>query len=324
VADSRNARAPALTIPGVSDAPSQTQRTCPQCRQAMAHLVLHGHQARDVIVDHCARCRLVWFDALESVQLSGRGWVQALRELQRGARHEPSAHRPDTLHCPACRSALKSVHNATRYGRFPALECPQKHGHLHSHSGMLAERGLVRPLLGPERQALAEERRTLTCLNCGAACDGSGEQCSYCKTPLMVIDLPRLAHALRQHPRNWSMSPRPDGVPMRWECRGCGQPLDPSREVACVSCGHAVVAPSLLDITPLLMAVEHELRSAEMAARPYRKKEKRPLHWQETGLGMLHRFWRASDDTRPIDARPAQWIGWIVLALLMLWLFGGR
>jgi hypothetical protein len=37
---------------------------------------------------------------------------------------------------------------------------------------------------------------------------------------------------------------------------------------------------------------------------------------------MLHRWWRASDDTRPIDTRPAQWVGWLVLALLMLWLFG--
>jgi Zn-finger nucleic acid-binding protein len=299
---------------------TQLLRGCPQCAQPMAHLVLQGHHANDVIVDHCAACRLVWFDALESVQLSGRGWVQVLRELQRGARHGPSAHRPDTLHCPSCRSALKSVHNATRYGRCPALECPHRHGHLHSESGMLAERGLVRPLLGPERQALAEERRTLTCLNCGAACDGSGEQCSYCATPLMVVDLPRLAHALRQHAGNWSASPRPDGVPMRWECRGCGQPLDPSREVACTSCGHAVVAPSLLDLTPLLMAAEHELRSAEVAARPYRKKERRPLHWQETGLGMLHRWWRASDDTRPIDTRPAQWIGWIAALLLLLWL----
>jgi hypothetical protein len=305
----------------VSDTPTQMQRACPQCSAAMAHLVLQGHQGKDVIVDHCAPCRLVWFDALESVQLSGRGWVKALRELQRGARGEPSAQRPAQLHCPSCSGMLKSVHNATRYGRFPALECPRQHGHLHSESGMLAERGLVRPLLGPERLALAEERRTLMCLNCGAACDGSGEQCSYCGTPLMVIDLPRLAHALRQRPGKWTDSPTPDGVPMRWECRGCGRPLDPSREVACTSCGHAVVAPSLLDLTPLLMAVEHELRSAEVAARPYRKKQKRPLHWQETGLGMLHRWWRADDRDAPIDLRPAQWIGAIALALLMLWLF---
>jgi hypothetical protein len=191
-----------------------------------------------------------------------------------------------------------------------------------AHSGMLAERGLVRPLLGLERRALAEEERTINCLNCGAGCDGSRDECSYCASPLVVIDLPRLATALRQRAGHWSDSPRPAGVPMRWECRGCGSALDPSREVACASCGHAVVAPSLLDIAPLLTAVEHELRSAEMAARSYRKKEKRPLHWQETGLGMLNRFWRADDNTRPVDLRPAQWIGWIVLALLMLWLFG--
>jgi hypothetical protein len=287
----------------------------------MAHLALQGHGAQPVVVDHCTSCRLVWFDALESVQLAGLGWVRLLRELQRGLHGEPPAARPPSLACPICQTTLKGVHNATRFGRFPALECPQRHGHLHSHSGMLAERGLVRPLLGPERRALAEERRTIHCFNCGAACDGSGGEGSYCLSPLVVIDLPRLATALRQRAGNWSDSPPPDGVPLKWECRGCGRPLDPSRDAACTSCGHAVVAPSLLDITPLLAAIEHELRSSEQAARPYRKKEKRPLHWQETGLGMLHRWWRADDDTRPIDTRPAQWIGWIAALLLMLWLF---
>jgi hypothetical protein len=285
----------------------------------MVHLVLQGHQGNDVVVDHCAPCRLVWFDDLESVQLSGRGWVQALRELQRGARAGPSAQRPAQLSCPSCSSMLKSVHNATRYGRFPALECPQRHGHLHSESGMLAERGLVRPLLGPERQALAEERRTLMCLNCGAACDGRGERCSYCATPLMVIDLPRLAHALRQRPGRWTDSPAPDGVPLSWPCRGCGQPLDPSREVACGSCGHAVVAPSLLDLTPLLLAIEHELRSAEVAARPYRRRQKRPVHWQETGLGMLHRFWRADDDTPEQRLRGGVLVA-AAVAILLWWM----
>ena len=307
---------------GVIDTPTEALRQCPQCAQAMAHLALQGHGAQPVVVDHCGACRLVWFDVLESVHLSGLGWIRLLRELQRGAAAEPPAPRPPTLACPVCRLPLKSVHNATRYGRFPVLECPAAHGHLHGHSGMLAERGLVRPLLGPERRALADERRTLACLNCGAACDGSRDECSYCNSPLVVIDLPRLATALRQRVGHWSDSPPPDGVPMRWECRGCGAALDPSREVACLSCGHAVVAPSLLDINPLLAAVEHELRSAAQAARPYRRKEKRPVHWQETGLGMLHRYLRTDDESAPVDTRPLQWAAWIVLALVMLWLFG--
>jgi len=295
-------------------------RACPQCRQTMTHLALQGHGAQPVVVDHCPGCRLVWFDALESVNLSGLGWIRLLRELQRGVSGDPAAPRRPTLQCPVCGAALKEVHNATRFGRFPVLECPQHHGYLHGHSGMLAERGLVRPLLGPERRALTEEQRTINCLNCGAGCDGSRDECSYCGTPLVVIDLPRLATALRQRAGHWSDSPHPDGTPMRWECRGCGAALDPSREVACASCGHAVVAPSLLDITPLLTAVEHELRAAEVAARPYRRKrEPQPRTWRETGLGMLERFFRSDELDRVRDFQQGLWVAAALLALM--WFF---
>jgi uncharacterized protein YbaR (Trm112 family) len=302
----------------VIDRPAQLLRACPQCAQTMTHLALQGHGAQPVVVDHCASCRLVWFDAMESVNLSGLGWIRLLRELQRGAAGEPPAPRPPTLACPACRGVLKSVHNATRFGRFPALECPERHGHLHGHSGVLAERSLVRPLLGPERRALASEHRTLHCLNCGAACDGQSDGCSYCASPLVVIDLPRLATALRQRAGHWSDSPPPAGAPLAWPCHGCGRALDPSRETACGSCGHAVVAPSLLDITPLLATIEHELRAAEVAARPYRRKpEKRARGWRDTGLGMLERLWRGLGP----QPDPLHWGALIALVLLVsLWM----
>ena len=304
---------------GVTALPTQLLRQCPQCAQSMGHLALQGHGAQPVVVDHCTPCRLVWFDAMESVHLAGLGWIRLLRELQRGAAGEPPAPRPAVLACPVCRAALKPVHNATRYGRFPALECPASHGHLHSHSGVLAERGLVRPLLGPERRALADEKRTLSCLNCGAACDGTSDECSYCASPLLVIDLPRLATALRQRAGHWSDSPAPSGSPLSWPCRGCGAALDPSREVACATCGHAVVAPSLLDITPLLTAVEHELRSVEVAARPYRLKTERPPRtWRDTGLGMLERFWRANTGDRDDDFRQGLLVAAFVLFVLWL------
>jgi hypothetical protein len=316
VVDSRRCGESTSTMPGVTDAPTQLLRACPQCGQAMAHLALPGHGAQPVVVDACASCRLVWFDAMESVQLAGLGWVRLLRELQRGARGEPPAPRPPVLACPSCQLPLKAVHNATRFGRFAALECPQGHGHLHSHSGMLAERGLVRPLLGPERRALAEERRAIHCLNCGAAGDGVGDECSYCASPLVVIDLPRLATSLRQRSGHWSDSPPPAGVPLAWPCRGCGRALDPSRETACGSCGHAVVAPSLLDITPLLAAIEHELQAAELAARPYRRKPERPPRsWRDTGLGMLERFWRGIGPDPQPDLR---WSLWVAAGLMLV------
>jgi Transcription factor zinc-finger len=295
---------------------TQLLRGCPQCGQTMAHLALQGHGAAPVVVDHCAPCRLVWFDALESVQLAGLGWVRLLRELQRGLRSEPVAPRPATLACPACRSALKAVHNQTRFGHFAALECPQHHGHLHSHAGMLAERGLVRPVLPVERNALIKEQRVWHCFNCGARSEGHSEHCSYCDSPLLVIDLPRLAHSLLRRPGDDDRSPVPDGVPLAWACRGCGHALDPSREVACLSCGHAVVAPSLLDINPLLIAIETRLMQADQAARPYRKKEARVRSWRETGLGMLERFWRSD----PPEGYRRLKTGWVMMVLLVAWL----
>jgi hypothetical protein len=218
-----------------------------------------------------------------------------------------------------CRAPLKAVQNQTRYGRFPALECPQRHGHLHGHAGALAERGLVRPLLPPERESLTRERRVLHCLNCGARADGTSENCHYCASPLVVIDVPRLAHALLRKPGDDSRSPLPDGAVLAWNCHGCGGALDPSRLASCGRCGAAVMAPTLAQLNPLLAAIEQRLLQAEQAARPYRAKPKRPRHWQETGLGMLHRFWRADDDDPPEQSLRGGLLAAAVVLLLLWW-----
>lgn len=299
----------------------------------MAHLSLAGHAGSPVVVDHCGVCRLVWFDPFESVQLAGLGWIALLRELQQQQQQAGGAQPPPgppgspgtAAACPVCRAALKAVHNSTRFGRFPALECPRCRGHLHSHSGLLAERGLVRPLLPPERLALLEERRTLCCLNCGAPSAGRGEDCDYCGSPLVMLDLPRLAHALRLRPgRRDEPAPKPEGRPLAWACRGCGAPLDPSRQTSCPQCRHAVVAPSLLDITALLDAVEFELRAdlraAANARAPRRSKTPRRRDWRETGLAGL---W---DRLRPdeVDEQTAgQLLGAAALMLVLLWLWLG-
>lgn len=299
---------------------------CPRCATPMAPLSLGGRMA-PVLVDHCTGCRLVWFDKLESVQLAGLGWVALLRELQHPG-DGPAARLPAVTAqppaCPVCHTALKPVHNRTRFGRFPALECPRCGGHLHSHSGLLAERGLVRPLLPAERRALIEEKRRLCCLNCGAPSEGRGEDCSYCTSPLVMIDLPRLAHALRLRPgRHEEPSPAAEGLPLAWACRGCGAALDPSRQTACPQCTHAVVVPSLLDITPLLDAVEAELRgwahaaaAARTSARTSARKNRRTRDWSETGLGRIWHWLRPeASDPPPLS----EWLSGLLLVLVMLW-----
>lgn len=262
----------------------------------MAQLRLHAHTGRPVLVDHCAPCRLIWFDTLESVQLSGLGWVELLRELARGEEAGLASARPPTLACPRCRKPLKSVHNRSRWGRFPMLECPQRHGHLHSDAGLLAELGVVRPLLPPERAAVLEQKRALHCLNCGAPAEfedalgqsPGSDECRWCASPLLVFDLPRLAHALCDRGASGRDKPRADGSPLRWPCRACGAPLDPSRTSACPQCRAGVVAPTLADLQPLLNAVEPGLRAAANHPSPRPKRSATAQRtWRDTTIARL-------------------------------------
>jgi len=237
---------------------------CPRCRGPMAALVLSSHTGRSVTVDHCGPCRQIWFEQFESVALDARGWIRLLRQLEAGAA-QPLGGQPEpadvgtALACPECHAALKPVSNQSRFGRFTALECPQHHGHLHGQAGVLAERGLVRPLGAQERKALQEERQRITCFNCGAPADGRDERCGYCRSPLVVIDLPRLMHSLKARVVNEGLAPAVPGQALPWRCRSCGTSLDPATHAQCPQCAHLVVSIDLPDIEPLLQAAEAAL-----------------------------------------------------------------
>lgn len=281
----------------------------------MTTLTLASRSPRAVIVDHCGPCRLVWFDPLESVNLAGLGWVSLLRTLQQGAATAAPPAR-GRLQCPACQSTLKAVRNQTRFGRFPALECAKGHGHLHSQAGLLAERGLVRTVLPLDRRTLAEEGRTLACLQCGAEANGPADTCAHCESPLLVMDLPRLAHALTVQSAAADAGPAPSAVALAWPCRGCGSPLDPGTQTACLACGHGVVVPALVDIAPLLEHVEAQLQPLPPRPRPQRP-PRAERSYRDTSL------WTAKDlfrDDRAAD-KPAAW-RWIAAAalLLLIWL----
>ncbi|KQU67103.1 hypothetical protein ASC98_09280 [Rhizobacter sp. Root1238] len=235
---------------------------CPRCTAPMRVLSLSSHKGQPVTVEHCPGCRLVWFDEFESVQLDSFGWVRLLREMEAGAGRPLADAQVAHPACPQCAATLKQVQNRSRFGLFAALECPRRHGHLHSHSGLLAERGLVRPLGVAERRALAQERHTLLCLNCGGAASAGDEHCSWCGTALVVIDMPRLAHSLRLQLDGMGASPQAIGRATAWPCRACGSALDPARDTQCAHCGHIVVAQNLPDIDPLLEAAEADLAAA--------------------------------------------------------------
>ena len=283
----------------------------------MQPLPLEGHYGQRVPTDLCADCHLVWFDEFESVRLSGLGWVGLLRAmhaasaaLARPAAFEAGLPAPAAATCVRCTTSRAS-------GHFAMLECPRRHGHLQTFGLLLAERGLVRPLSRADLQALREEKREPTCLNCGAGIDDGGKRCSHCDSPLLAIDLPRLMAALLV--RHAEPLPVEAAQHVAWPCRGCGAALEPNRTARCTHCHHQVVVPSVVDIRPLLDAVEPLLRAARpREARPHGARL-RALRGDHRATA-AYRYWRVF--LRPDSYRPSGQ-GWMALAVLAVlgWLY---
>ena len=233
---------------------------CTQCKGEMQPVSLEGHYGQQHEVDLCPDCHLVWFDAFESVRLSGLGWIGLLRRMHAVVGTAAPRVLKMPLQCVRCSAELRPVHHLTRFGRSAAHECPRQHGHYQTFSLLLAERGLVRPLSPRDRRTLQTEQRPLTCLNCGApVVAGTGDACEHCASPLVVFDLQRLMASVMV--RHGLPLPDDDANPVSWPCRGCGDAVDPTAMTACARCGHTVIAPSLADAMPLLAALEPRLRS---------------------------------------------------------------
>jgi Transcription factor zinc-finger len=253
---------------------------CTSCQQPLQQLQLEGHYGQQVSIDVCGNCHLVWFDAFESVRLSGLGWVGLLREMIATPRASQTV--PQRLQCVRCHGALKGVRNLTRFGRTAALECERGHGQYQGFALLLAERGLVRSVNTRDLAALKEEDTPLGCLNCGALVDqvptelsGQTPQCNYCETPLLLFDLPRLTQALLvRHGDALSIDEPSEQLAIA--CRGCGQPLDATQDTRCANCDHVVALLSMASVKPLLDAVEPILKgTAPRQARPWGEKLQR-------------------------------------------------
>ena len=162
----------------------------------MRTLRLAAHYGREMEVDDCPACRLIWFDTNESVALSREGLLQifvSIREAANAATH-PMTHR---LNCPRCTTALQPTHNLTRYGKTIHLRCPAGHGHAVTHSRFLAEKGLLRPITESDLATPRAELISVACVNCGAALDAIKDcRCPFCQSPVVVLDISRALQAL--------------------------------------------------------------------------------------------------------------------------------
>lgn len=165
----------------------------------MRPATLDGHYGRSVTVDHCAVCRLLWFDHMETVAMSRQGLLTLFRLIREteGAAGGPLESR---LCCPRCKGPLARIHNMTCHGRMIHYRCARGHGHAVTHAQFLAEKGLLRPLTEVDLAAPRNQLLAVSCVNCGAPLHALKDcNCPYCNTPVLVLDFRKALAALEMH-----------------------------------------------------------------------------------------------------------------------------
>lgn len=235
----------------------------------MRRLILDGHYGQRVEIDLCPPCHLVWFDAIESVRLTGTGMLALLGEMAQ-AQREPHQLLKEDARCVRCAGRLKSVHNRSRWGATLQLECLRAHGAYQTFAQFLSEKGLVRPLSSADRASLLRREQGLHCLNCGAAMAAQDQRCSYCNSSPGMIDVARLARAL--DPDGATETHAVHNTAARHaalQCLACGAPLPPGQALQCDHCGATLAVGQLSQAHAAVSVLEAALRAHAQSPAPH-------------------------------------------------------
>ncbi len=253
----------------------RTAPECGNCRRAMQALHLAGHYGRNVELDVCAPCHLVWFDQTETARLTGAALLDLIAVM---ARSQTLPHEP--LHagarCPRCSGSLKTVHNSTRWGKSLQLECQRGHGAYQSFAQFLQEKGLLRAMSRLDRAQLEQRDGGIHCVNCGAAIGTADEQCPFCESIPSLLDVARLARALDPE---GAIAPQAvhatRASQAALQCAACGAALPQQQSMACASCGAILAIGRLSEAHAHVQALGPALRAH--AAKPSAATIKRRL-----------------------------------------------
>ncbi len=239
---------------------------CGNCRKPMQRVALDGHYGHTVEIDVCRHCDLVWFDDIESAQLSGPALLALIGEMAT-SQTLPHELLRDDARCPRCDGALQLVHNESRWGRSTQLQCRRRHGAYQSFAQFLQEKGLLRPMSMIDRAKLLRDRGRIDCVNCGGAIGKDDALCPWCKSIPSLLDVARLAHAL--DPLDTIEPPALYRTPERQgalRCAACGAALPTGESISCAQCGATLAITSLAEANAQVQALAPALRAA--AERP--------------------------------------------------------
>lgn len=168
----------------------------------MQNLLLENTLGQALELDLCFACHGIWFDPLESAQLSRQSVLSLFKTLHE---HNDRPHLPlkSSMHCPRCQQSLVRGEDRTVSGPYVVYRCAQRHGRFSTFSSFMVEKGFVRQLNRAEIAALAEKVKTIHCNNCGATVDlRQDHACPFCRSAFSLLDPQAVEKALARYQGN--------------------------------------------------------------------------------------------------------------------------
>ena len=163
----------------------------------MTTLDFERHDIGRVSLDFCFPCQVIWFDTMESLQLTARGVLDVFTALNEHRVPARSAL-PSLINCPRCHTRLELTHDLQHATHFAYFRCPFGHGRVTPFLQFLLEKNFVRPITGAELAALKAKVRQVQCSNCGAPLDLEHDTaCKYCGSPISILDPDAVTNAVR-------------------------------------------------------------------------------------------------------------------------------
>ena len=151
----------------------------------------------EVELDICFSCQGIWFDEMESVQITPGGTLELFKLLHE---HHDDQRQPlsEPLACPRCKEKLLHGMDVGKFGgRFNYHRCLQKHGRFSTFAQFMIEKGFVRQLSGAEIEELAAKVGIVRCNGCGAPIDiRKDHACTHCRAPIAILDPEAVEQAL--------------------------------------------------------------------------------------------------------------------------------
>ena len=162
----------------------------------MREATFDGHLGRRVAIDLCAGCNGIWFDGMESHQLTPGSTLALFKQMGEAV---AEANRPLGARkaCPRCQALLTRELDKQRTTTFEAFRCPAGHGRYMTFGAFLRAKNFVRDLTPAEIAELRRHVQSVKCTGCGAAVDvREHSACTFCRAPIAMIDPDQLQRTI--------------------------------------------------------------------------------------------------------------------------------